>query len=182
MKIFGQMTVPRELFIKAGMLCQRPVRELKSLRCDRKDLHNISVGSEETSFEGVKGRSLELVVRAGGEDRYKELRIKFAKNDRYYTELVYKPGQSVITVDRKNSGLAGNVPSERTIKVRNRKGRITIRMLLDKWSAEIFVNDGEQVMSLTYYTDPSAEDITFSADGNVTMDLTAYRLDPDKKE
>lgn len=180
MKIFGQLTVPRELYVKSGMLCQRPVRELDSLRCDKKEFHNVSVGPEETSLDGVKGRSLELVMRAGGNDsHYKELSIKFAKNDKYYTELRFRPGQSVITVDRKRSGLAGDVPSERTIKVRNRRGLISLRILLDKWSAEIFVNDGEQVSTLTFYTDPSADDITFSADGNVNMDLTAYRLDPE---
>jgi beta-fructofuranosidase len=180
MKIFGQLTIPRELYVKSGMLCQRPVRELDSLRCDKKEFHNVSVGPEETSLDGVKGRSLELVMRAGGNDsHYKELSIKFAKNDKYYTELRFRPGQSVITVDRKRSGLAGDVPSERTIKVRNRRGLISLRILLDKWSAEIFVNDGEQVSTLTYYTDPSADDITFSADGNVKMDLTTYRLDPE---
>ena len=183
MKIFGQMTVPRELFIKSGMLCQRPVKELESIRCDRKEFKDVIIGSEERSLDGVKGRSLELVLSAdGGDSRYKEFCIKFAKNDRYYTEIRFRPGQSVITVDRKQSDLAGNVPSERTIRVRNRKGRIQLRILIDRWSAEVFVNGGEQVSTLTYYTDPSADDITFTADGNVRMDLTAYRLDPDNTD
>jgi beta-fructofuranosidase len=49
-------------------------------------------------------------------------------------------------------------------------------MLIDRWSAEIFINNGEQVMSLTYYTDLSAEGIEFLADGTVTLDAAAYRL------
>lgn len=49
-------------------------------------------------------------------------------------------------------------------------------MLIDRWSAEIFINNGEQVMSLTYYTDLSADGIEFITDGTVIMDASAYRL------
>ena len=181
MKIFGQMTVPRELFTRSGKLCQRPVREIKTMRAERVEHKDVRVGSEEKSLDGVKGRSAELIIRAGSEgDNYKELCIRFAKNDKYYTELKYRPDQSIITVDRTRSGQAGDIPAARTVRVRSRKGRITLRMLIDKWSTEVFINDGEQVMSLTYYTDPSADDITFKADGNVKMDVTMYRLDPKK--
>ena len=40
----------------------------------------------------------------------------------------------------------------------------------------IFVNGGEETMSLTYYTPAEAEGITFSADGSVAMDITAYHI------
>ena len=181
-RIFGQMTVPRELFARSGKLCQRPVRELKALRSDKVDYKNIIVGDREITLEGVKGRSSELIIHTGNtEEPYKELCIRFAKNDKYYTELKYRPGQSIITIDRSRSGQADDIPSRRTVKVRDRNGRITLHILFDKWGAEIFVNGGEQVMSLTYYTDISADDITFSADGHVKLDVTAYRLESMKR-
>ena len=40
----------------------------------------------------------------------------------------------------------------------------------------MFVNGGEQVMSLTYYTPPEADGISFAAEGSVQMDVTAYQL------
>ena len=49
-------------------------------------------------------------------------------------------------------------------------------MLIDRWSAELFINNGEQVISLTYYTDLSAEGIEFLADGTAVIDVTSYRL------
>ena len=178
MRIFGQMTVPRELYIKNGSLCQRPVREVRSLRKDKAEHTGVKLSSREIRLDGVKGRSTELIIRAGaGEEPYKELSIKFAENDKYYTELTYRPEQSIITLDRSKSGQADDIPSRRTIRVRSRNGRIKLRMLIDRWSAEVFVNDGEQVMSATYFTDPDASEISFSADGSVDMDVTAYRLD-----
>ena len=180
-RIFGQMTVPRELQVRDGMLLQRPVRELKSLRTERIEHRNVRAGSQEMTLDGVSGRSAELIIKACNDgDPYKELRIKFAKNDKYCTELRYRPKQSIVTIDRSRSGQADNIPSQRTIRVRQRNGRISLRILIDRWSSEIFINDGEQVISLTYYTDISADQIHFSADGSVKMDVTMYRLDPGK--
>ena len=41
----------------------------------------------------------------------------------------------------------------------------------------IFVNDGEQVMTATIYTEQEADGISFSADGAVRMNITKYELD-----
>ena len=71
---------------------------------------------------------------------------------------------------------AKSIPARRTIKVSDRRGRLSLRIILDKWSAEIFINDGEQTMSLTFYTDLSAEEIRCRAEGEALMDMTAYTL------
>ena len=41
---------------------------------------------------------------------------------------------------------------------------------------EIFVNDGEQVLTATIYTDLSAEGISFYADGKAEIDVVKYDL------
>ena len=51
-----------------------------------------------------------------------------------------------------------------------------MRVILDRFSAEIFVNDGEQVLSAVLYTEQEAEGISFAADGAVRMDVTKYEL------
>ena len=50
-------------------------------------------------------------------------------------------------------------------------------MILDRFSAEIFVNQGEQTLSATMYTDQSADGFKFFAAGRVTMDIEKYDLD-----
>ena len=84
--------------------------------------------------------------------------------------------KSVITIDRSRSGQDESIPARRTIRVRDRGGRLSLRLLLDRWSAEAFINDGEQVMSATYYTDLSAQVILFRADGDSETDITAYTI------
>ena len=55
-------------------------------------------------------------------------------------------------------------------------GELKLRVILDRFSVEVFVNDGEQVMTATMYTDQSADGISFFADGTVNMDVVKYDL------
>lgn len=55
-------------------------------------------------------------------------------------------------------------------------GELKLRMILDRYSVEIFVNDGEQVMTATMYTEQEAEGISFFADGIVNIDVVKYDL------
>ena len=51
-----------------------------------------------------------------------------------------------------------------------------MRVILDRFSAEVFVNDGEHVLTATMYTGQSADGISFFADGTVNMDVVKYDL------
>lgn len=66
---------------------------------------------------------------------------------------------------------------QRRSRVRSAGGYLKLRMILDQYSAEIFVNDGEQVMSATIQTAPEADGISFFADGEVKMDIVKYALE-----
>jgi len=60
--------------------------------------------------------------------------------------------------------------------VYSKNGSIRLRCILDKRSLELFVNDGEQAASFILHTDPSADVISFEADGEVLMDVEKYDL------
>ncbi len=79
-------------------------------------------------------------------------------------------------VDRKHSGSRRAIIHQRRCLVREDGGRIKIRIILDTFSAEVFVNDGEHVLSATLYTNPEVGGISFYADGAVTMDVVKYEL------
>ena len=54
---------------------------------------------------------------------------------------------------------------------------LKLRIVIDRFSAEVFANDGEQVMSVTFTTDTAAKEISFVADGAVKMDITKYDIE-----
>ena len=49
-------------------------------------------------------------------------------------------------------------------------------MILDRYSMELFVNDGEQAASFVLYTPVEAGSISFSSDGSVLIDVEKYEL------
>lgn len=179
-RIFGQMTIPRELSYRDGKLYQWPVREFCKYRKDRLDFDGVLLKDEERSFEGITGRSIELEVEIAphevGAAFYREFIIDFAKDGDHFIRLSYKPARSLITIDRSHSGQCSEITARRSCRVSYADGSLSLRILIDKWSAEVFINGGEQAMSLTYYTPADAEEITFTADGTVAMDITAYHI------
>ena len=175
---FGQMSLPRELSIKNGRLYQTPVRELEEMRRDRVSYQGVTV-SGTVRLEGVRGRRVDMEVTVRPEegcDLYRKFAIRLAQNDLYHTSLSFRPGESVLKVDRKFSGSRRAIIHQRRSKVNHRGGELKLRIILDRFSVEAFVNDGEQVLSAVLYTDQEADGISFLADGTVNIDVVKYDL------
>ena len=173
----GQMSIPRELSIRDNRLYQKPIRELETLRAGMTEYKNVPV-SGEVNLEGIRGRivDLELALHFDEEADCRKFAIRFAQNAQYRTSLSYHPQDHILKIDRKFSGSRRAVIHQRRCLVRGKRGELKLRIILDRYSAEIFVNDGEQVITATIYTDLEADGISFYAEGLVKMDVTKYDL------
>lgn len=178
MKWFGQMSLPRELSIQDGRLYQRPVRELDEMRHDKVEYRKVTV-TDTVCLDGIRGRriDMELNIRPGDPDSlYRKFAVRFAQNERYHTALSFRPRESVLKIDRKFSGSRRASIHQRRSLVKTKNGELRLRIILDRFSAEVFVNDGEQVLSVVIYTDQDAEGVSFFADGTADMDIVKYDL------
>lgn len=177
-KWFGMMTIPRELSILNGRLIQNPVRELELYRKGRVLYRDIGV-QERLQLPHVCGRTLDMTVcvRPAGNSLYENFTIKIAKDAENYTAISYRPGNSTLKFDRSNSGFRHDIVSTRKVLVRNEKGKIKLRLIIDRFSAEIFVNDGEQAISATIYTPLEAKDISFESIGMAIIDVDKYDIE-----
>lgn len=120
---------------------------------------------------------MELIIRPSEKGVcYRKFALRFAQNDEFWTSLSFHPGDSIIKIDRKFSGSRRAIIHQRRCLVNSEGGKLKLRIILDRFSAEIFVNDGEHVLTITLYTDQAAEGICFFADGNVQMDVIKYGL------
>ena len=179
--IFGQMTVPRELGFEEGRLIQRPLRELETYRKDRTERSALELPSEWNRIPGIEGRILELNLIIHSKAGCRKVGIRLASNGSNYTELLFEPAKSVLTIDRTHAGRGvtsgdGSV-DKRTVQLRERGDELDLKILLDRWSIEVFINHGEQVISASLYTDPDAQDILFRADGKAEMNIIQYKID-----
>ena len=120
---------------------------------------------------------LELTVRpAHNSGLYQKFAVRFAQDERYKTALSSRPHESTLKIDRKFSGSRRAYIHQRRSLVPQTDGTLKLRIILDRFSAEVFVNDGEQVMTATISTDLAAKGISFFSDGQVLMDVTKYDL------
>ena len=181
--INGQMSVPRELKLDGDRIRQKPVRELESCRTDEIIYRDVKLGGQkEVKLDGIEGRTIdmELSIRPDGTGMYELFRMRFAGDGEHYTEFTYEPAAGEAVLDRSRSGPGCTQLVNARTKIRDRSGGLDVRILLDRLSAEIFINDGEQVMSAVIYTDRHAEDITFYVKGTAVMDIAKYRIKENK--
>lgn len=177
-KWFGQMSLPRELSIKNGRLYQKPIRELENMRCNKVEYFGVAF-SDMIKLDGINGRTIDMELEISpceGHDIYQKFAVRFAQNEKYHTSLSFRPSESVLKIDRKSSGSRRAYIHQRRSRVNSEDGRLKLRIILDRFSVEIFANDGEHVMSAILYTDRTADEISFLADGMAKIDVVKYDL------
>lgn len=178
-KWFSQMSLPRELSLKNGRLYQQPIRELDAMRKNPVSYEDVLIENGTVTLDGIEGRmiDMELVIRpADASQMYEKFSVCFAQNEQFHTSVGFRPNESVLKIDRKFSGSRRAYVHQRRCEVRGENSELRLRIILDRFSSEVFINDGEQVMTAVIYTDQDAKGISFVADGKVKMDIVKYDL------
>ena len=179
MKWFGQTSCPREIQFVDGKLIQNPIRELSNYHKNTVSYSEVLI-SDCISLEKVSGRMIDLEVEIKPEDEencYDKFVIQFAKNESFHSDIVFYPKESVLEIDRSWSGIRRAVQHQKKCKVADNNGSIKLRVILDRYSVEVFVNDGEQAMSMAVFTEQCADEICFYAEGKVKANVTKSDLE-----
>lgn len=171
----GCMSIPRELSVIDGRLYQQPVKELEKYYVDTVCYENIEIAACQ-SLDEVNGRFLDMTIELHEGD-YSEFSMHIAKNEKYFTKISYDRKHSLLVMDRSQSGINRDILCERKVSVANKDGKIKLRIIMDRYSMEVFANDGEQAASMLLFTPIEAEAIEFLADGNVKADIKLCHID-----
>ena len=174
-RFMGQMTIPRELSIRNGRLFQNPVRELESFRRGKVVHKDVRVTGQ-TSLEGISGRFLDMTVTIRPEDMYRWFEISVAQDRAHCTSIRFSPDSGTICIDRTRSGLPCDIVNTRSFPVSAGNGVLKLRLILDRYSLEVFVSDGEQAASSVIYTPLAADTISFCCDGAARIDIEKYDI------
>ena len=158
----GQMTLPRELSFKDGRLYQKPIRELEQYYTNTVSYKNVPV-CDEISLYGVEGRTadIDITVRpVPGEPLYRKFAVWFAMDQEDHSAVRFNPYDGTVKIDRKHAGSRKAIVHQRRCLVKeSMDGNIRIRIILDKYSFEVFINDGRYVMTAAIPTKLSADRI-----------------------
>ncbi len=169
----GIMTVPRELHIKNGKIFSVPVREMEKLRVAEKSYENLNF-FKPMKFEGVDGEIGELILDIDLTETAKfEIHLRSSADQ--VTVLSYDTAMELFKFNRDKAGEGSDGERECTVPAAD---KMKLQIFLDRSSVEIFINDGEKVLSNRVYPRADSTDIVFvPKDGAFKIDsLKFYRL------
>jgi beta-fructofuranosidase len=147
----GAMTIPRELTYKDGKLLQSPVEELKQIRTGGETHKKVKIHSNHRFIKQVaKGADIviEVDVTTCKAETF-HLYVKSSADKTQSTKLEFDLSEKKVRMDRTNAGEGEATSSEAPIDLDLE--RLDIRILLDRNSCELFINQGQTVMSNRIY-------------------------------
>lgn len=171
----GMMTVPRELAIRDGILCQSPVRELENYYRNRVECKDIVLAEKFQKYESLSGREQNLDITLSGSDAY-QFEMRLAADETYYSSITYDKKEQLLTFDRSYSGVRRDAAHTRSMRVLSNDTIVKLRIVMDRYSIEIFVNDGEQVMTSIIRTPYEVDGVYLRAQGNVSADIVKHQI------
>lgn len=160
------LTIPRELIINGDKLLQRPVKELKLLRGEKREIQAI-LDNELLVPDNFHGETYELIVDFI-ESNSEEFGIELRVGETEKTTIKYDAKTKKIILDRTKSGEPAGVQYGTVRRCDFDSGSISLRIFVDVSSIEVFVNDGEEVFTARIFPDKNSTGIQFFSYGGRT--------------
>jgi fructan beta-fructosidase len=179
-------TVPRSLSLRDRngrlQLVQHPVEELHALRTDPVRLGTRTI--EETVIpladSGLSGRTLELRATFVPEDAEAVgLHVHAGADEQ--TRIGFDARTDSVFVDRTRSGAVdfqADFAARNTAPLTPTDGRVTLHVLVDRSSVEVFANGGTRVLTHRLFPDPASDGVALFAQGGsaTLLSLDAWTL------
>lgn len=160
------LTLPRELVLIGDKLYQRPIEQLQLLRSDEVHHPNVFLQKEVRQFDGVKGKTVELLLKQI--DGKGVFSIHIQNN----VSFSYDFEQKVATLERESFARNGMKEKRQCLLSQLH----TIHMFIDTSSIEIFLNDGEEVFTARFFTKEENEHISFQTNAEASFHLSKWKL------
>jgi fructan beta-fructosidase len=181
----GAQSLPRELslaqFPDGILLVQKPIAETTGLR-EREllQLSNVSVlmANRAMHMASLSGETLEMEAELAPGDA-KEIGFRLRKGGAEETVLGITSATREVFVDRTRSGQVAFAPdfSGRHKAVLRQSLRVKLHLFLDRSSLEVFVDDGEVVLTERIYPSAGSDGIELYSVGNgKVLSLTVWKL------
>lgn len=162
----GAMTIPREIILKDNSLHFKPVDEIEKYRKNEFALNNIKLNGEK-NFDAY-GDSYELQVVFNAEEA-SEFGLKLRANNNEETVLSYSKKEEIFTLNIDKSGIGNK--GERKTKINLIDNKLKLQVFVDKCSIEVFINDGEKVMTSLIYPSKDAIEIKAFSKGECNIEV-----------
>ena len=172
----GQMTYPREIILKGKNIYQMPAKELESHYKNRYSTSFTLNKNEKYVDEDLNSRVARFDFDITNVDANK-LTIFFAADDDYNSFIKINMKKQTAKFSRRFSYLSKDAMDERKIDIDICDGKLSLCVLIDRYSIEIFINNGKQVLTSRIYTPLDANEIRFLADGKIDINVCKNEIE-----
>ncbi|RTE09155.1 glycoside hydrolase family 32 protein [Paenibacillus whitsoniae] len=142
----GAMTLPREMRIVNDKIVYRPVEEIKTYRSELYELKDVLLSGEQRLECTGDSYELDVVFDAFEAE---EFGLKLRVHEKEETLISYRVDDNLLRFNRDQSGIGPK--GERLTKVPLNNNQLVLRIFVDRSSVEIFIQDGEKVMTGRIY-------------------------------
>ncbi len=186
------MSLPRELSIRDGRLCQWPIKEVEDMRFAKVEHKNVLIQATKdlkgfdsesikggVSLDGINGRCLDLELEVRPKESevlFDRFVISIAADEKYHTDIVLRPKENIAKIDRKFSGSRRAIVNQRRAYIPWKNDTIKLRIIMDRYSMEVFFEDGAYVMTASLPTDVSCDGIYFNTNKDAILNIVKYDL------
>lgn len=178
----GAMTVPRELSLRRVdgelKLFQTPIRELDTQSRERLTLERQPV--QDTLRLPMQGQALDIQAEFVT-DQAREFGLKVLAGPHHHTVIGVNLERNEVFVDRRRAGRVDfdlHFPGRHTAPLPPFGDRLSLRVLVDRCSVEVFVQGGETVLTSLAFPETTDTFLEIYAEGQVTLpELTIRAMD-----
>lgn len=169
------MSLPRSVSVKKmgdeWLLLQQPVEQVKQLRQKKSSWKNINVKNSFLLPVQSQVCELELIFKPSSQSI---CGVRLAKGKDQYVEIGYDAVKEMLYIDRSKAGdnnfhTAFAKLSRYETSLKNKNGRISLRIFLDKSILEVFANDGEAAMTAQIFPPEKNSSIELFSNVSSTM-------------
>lgn len=169
----GMMTLPRSLHLKAfaqGIrLVQQPIAELEQLRTQEFRLADVVVSADAPLVLPVEMVAGEISMAFQRSSTAREFGVYVRKGELQRTVVGYRVEVDEVFVDRTLAGegaFHSGFAAEQRAQLFSQSETLTLRVFLDSSSIEVFVNEGEVVISSLIFPDAASSQLVLFASDN----------------
>ncbi len=156
----GMMATPRVLTIEDGRLVQKPVDSIVQLRQDNGEyIKEKVIDNESLSFDNVSGQHFDLSFEVDISEA-DSFTIELAKGKKNSTQLSYNVHTHEWIFDSNDI---------RKVQEDCPRENLEFRVLMDRYSIEIFADGGKRVFTAFIDPDEDARDIVFLCEGKTAL-------------
>ena len=180
MPFIHQMSIPAEITLRTTpegiRMYRNPVKEIAGLYCKTDKFENLSIETANAKLATLKPELIDMTIAfvAAGDLtlNVRGLKINYdaAKKEFNFTNTARVEGEkaAILKLPPDNRQPYRDT-GRRAIPAPEVDGKVKLRVLVDRASLELFVNDGQAAASFTVI--PAADKRTISIDGNASMKL-----------